>query len=325
MPYLIGTDEAGYAPNLGPLVISASVWWVDEAHWQKDLYEHLNSAVCKTRRPAGVAGNKPERLAIADSKQLYSTATGIRCLERGVLAALSLVDRCPADWLDVWQLLDPRSVDNLPAVPWHAGYDLRLPLAADADELVRVVAQLRRSFEQLGVRLVSLSSRAVFPDEFNRANEAFGNKSETLSRTTLSLLADAMQHCQDEPVLVVCDKHGGRNQYGRLLQQQFPDALIEVHGEGMRESIYRWGPEESRMDVRFRMGGESFLPTALASMTSKYLRELAMRAFNEFWCGRIPDLAPTAGYPVDARRFMNAIDAARTEMGIADAVLWRTR
>ena len=30
MPYLIGTDEAGYAPNLGPLVVSASAWWVDE-------------------------------------------------------------------------------------------------------------------------------------------------------------------------------------------------------------------------------------------------------------------------------------------------------
>ena len=26
MPYLIGMDEAGYGPNLGPLVVSASVW-----------------------------------------------------------------------------------------------------------------------------------------------------------------------------------------------------------------------------------------------------------------------------------------------------------
>src|SRR5215203_3406446 len=29
MPYLIGTDEAGYAPNLGPLVVTATVWHVD--------------------------------------------------------------------------------------------------------------------------------------------------------------------------------------------------------------------------------------------------------------------------------------------------------
>ncbi len=30
MPYLLGTDEAGYGPNLGPLVISASVWEVPD-------------------------------------------------------------------------------------------------------------------------------------------------------------------------------------------------------------------------------------------------------------------------------------------------------
>jgi hypothetical protein len=202
---------------------------------------------------------------------------------------------------------------------------LRLPLAADVEEVVKVVARVRRAMQRANVRLVALKSRAVFPDEFNRANLAHGNKSETLSKTTLALLAQALELCPNEPVLVVCDKHGGRNQYSRLLQQQFPDALVEVHGEGMAESIYRWGSEASRVDVRFRMGGESFLPTALASMTSKYLRELAMRAFNDFWCGRVPDLAPTAGYPGDARRFMDAIQTARSELGIADAVLWRER
>ena len=51
------------------------------------------------------------------------------------------------------------------------------------------------------------------------------------------------------------------------------------------------------------MKGEEFLPTALASMTAKYLRELSMRAFNEFWCARVPGLRPTAGYPGDAPRF----------------------
>ena len=75
-----------------------------------------------------------------------------------------------------------------------------------------------------------------------------------LSTVTLSLLADALAHCAGERVLAVCDKHGARNQYGRLLQQQFPDVLVEVHGEGAAESIYRWGPGETRIDVRFRPG-----------------------------------------------------------------------
>ena len=35
-------------------------------------------------------------------------------------------------------------------------------------------------------------------------------------------------------------------------------------------------------------------------MASKYLRELAMRPFNEFWSRHVPELKPTAGYPLNA-------------------------
>lgn len=47
MPFLIGTDEAGYSPNLGPLVISASVWWLDDGDVEVDLYKRLKSVLCK--------------------------------------------------------------------------------------------------------------------------------------------------------------------------------------------------------------------------------------------------------------------------------------
>ncbi len=63
------------------------------------------------------------------------------------------------------------------------------------------------------------------------------------------------------------------------------------------------------------------MPTALASMTSKYLRELSMRAFNDYWCGRVQNLAPTAGYPRDARRFMNDIQTVQAKLGIAKALM----
>jgi ribonuclease HII len=321
MPYLIGTDEAGYAPHLGPLVISATVFWVDDLSAGDELYRRLKRVVCRTP-PKRAAGG---RLAIADSKALYSPAQGLACLERGVLAALSLLERCPGDWLDAWQALDPAAIGHFPTMPWHVDYQLRLPLAADADELVRFVPKLRRGFEAAGVRLIAIASRAVFPDEFNRSNDQWGNKSETLSKTTLALVADALAHCAGEPVLIVCDKHGGRNQYGRLLQQQFPDPLIEVCRESMMESIYRWGGVDARIEARFRAGGEAFLPAALASMTSKYLRELSMRAFNDFWCGRVANLAPTAGYPTDARRFRRAVLDTQRELGIADQIMWRSR
>jgi hypothetical protein len=321
MPYLIGTDEAGYSPHLGPLVISASVFWVGELAAGDDLYRRLKGVVSKAPPRRAVE----RRIAIADSKALYSPALGLRTLERGVLAALGVIDRVPGDWLDIWRQLDPGSIERLPSMPWHVDYDLALPVSAPAEDLARLVPKLRAGFEAAGVRLVALASRAVFPDEFNRANDAWGNKSETLSKITLGLVADMLARCPREPVLVVCDKHGGRNFYGRLLQEQFPDPLVEVRRETAAESIYRWGPSEARIEARFRAGGESFLPAALASMASKYLRELSMRAFNDFWCGRVSDLAPTAGYAKDAWRFRAAVQQAQLALGIDDRVMWRAR
>ena len=196
-------------------------------------------------------------------------------------------------------------------------------MAAKPDDLATLIPKLRKGLDRSGVRLVALRSRAVFPKEFNRSTRELGNKAEALSSTTLSLLAEMLDLCAGEPVTVVCDKHGGRNHYGRLLQQQFPDPLVEVYAEGSQESTYRWGPDNARIEVHFRAGGEAFMPAALASMTSKYLRELAMRAFNEFWCTRVPGLAPTAGYPRDARRFKVAIEPVQAALGIADHVVWR--
>jgi hypothetical protein len=127
------------------------------------------------------------------------------------------------------------------------------------------------------------------------------------------------------PVYAVCDKHGARNFYTSLLQHHFSEHWITPMHEGHAESRYEWGREDARVHVAFRMNGESFLPTALASMTAKYLRELAMRAFNEFWCARVPGLRPTAGYAGDSSRFKREIADTQRQLGIDDHVLWRNR
>ena len=110
-------------------------------------------------------------------------------------------------------------------------------------------------------------------------------------------------------------------------------------------SVYRFGPQtpgqrgsgapacgsrvagrgSRQVEIAFQAKGESHLPTALASMASKYLRELAMLAFNDFWGRHVADLRPTAGYPLDARRFKADIAAAQQALGIDDRMLWRTK
>jgi hypothetical protein len=60
-------------------------------------------------------------------------------------------------------------------------------------------------------------------------------------------------------------------------------------------------------------------------MVSKYLRELAMKAFNEFWITRCDGLRPTAGYSVDAQRWIAEVEAARKLSGIEHEQLWRQK
>jgi hypothetical protein len=141
----------------------------------------------------------------------------------------------------------------------------------------------------------------------------------------LELITRVISPLDGQPISIICDKHGGRNRYGPLLNEHFPDFLIEVHGESRQQSVYRFGLNGRRIEFCFRAKAESCLPAALASMASKYLRELAMQPFNEFWCSRVPGLAPTAGYPQDARRFKTAITPAQRELGIDDNTIWRVK
>jgi hypothetical protein len=322
MGFLIGTDEAGYGPNLGPLVISASVWWVpDEAG--DDLYQLLHKVVAKElpRKSSGHA----RRVVMADSKKLYNPAIGLHLLERGVLAALALTEQRPSTWQEMWQCVCPEAGEALRQAPWYLDYDCPLPLAADAEDVARISCKLAAGLTAAEVRLLAIRSRAIFPDHWNELLEEHGSKGLALSHLTFELVARVVAELGDGPVGVICDKHGGRNQYGALLQCHLTEWLVEVHREHSEESIYRWGPPERRLEVAFRPRAERYLPAALASMASKYLRELSMRPFNEYWRRHVPELRPTAGYPQDAKRFKREIGAAQTALGIADHQLWRVR
>lgn len=50
-----------------------------------------------------------------------------------------------------------------------------------------------------------------------------------------------------------------------------------------------------------------------------------MRALNDFWISHQPGLKPTAGYPVDAKRFKAEIAEIQRRLTIEDGLLWRER
>jgi len=323
MAYLIGTDEAGYGPNLGPLVISASVWDLPEGTHVQDLYGLLEHVIAAKSNQA--SGDGRGRVWMADSKLLYRSGKGLKQLEHGLLAALAILGRQPTNWHELWQSLAPDAMTARDAIPWYRGYDTAIPRQADPAEIRQAAATLRSGLAHAGVRLVDLRCRVIFEGEFNRLVAAYGNKAEALSRASLCLAADLCRLLPSGPVLIVCDKHGGRDHYAHLLLEHFAGSLVEVCGETRRWSAYRLGQPKRRIEVCFQAKAESYLPAALASMAAKYLRELAMEALNAFWGQHVPGLRRTAGYPQDARRFKAEIASAQAALGLEDEIVWRSR
>ena len=59
--------------------------------------------------------------------------------------------------------------------------------------------------------------------------------------------------------------------------------------------------------------------------SAKYLREVYMLLWNDWFAALCPEVRPTAGYTQDGRRWLDESRAAREAAGISDAVLSRIR
>ncbi len=273
MTYLIGTDEAGYGPNLGPLVVTATAWRVPVTLDHHGLYDALRDVVSPERPQPGC-----RRLWLADSKRLYHPGGGIKHLERGVLSALAEVNQPIQNWQQLSQTLCPSDQPEFRRSPWLSRCNERLPVDNDAEDIDNAVRHFSQGLKSTKIRLLRVQSRVITADQFNRLLLDYGNKSSILSFVTLDLIRRLMQQLPPAPVRILCDKHGGRNKYGPLLQSHFDD-FVEVRGESRGCSLYRWGPSHRRVEIRFQTKADNILAAALASMVSKYVREIAMRSF----------------------------------------------
>ena len=323
MTLVIGIDEAGYGPNLGPLVVAASVWRLEDDGDAPDPEEagaRLARAAAAVATAAGLA-----RIPWADSKKLHTPGAGLAPLERGVLAAVGTVGggrAGPVDGAGLAERLDI-GADGAPA-EWSRFLGTRLPADADPGDVERLRAAIGSELPRQGVALAALAARVVHPLGFNRLLDDGLNKSDILSRLSLELAAGLRAARSGEPALVWCDRHGGRKAYAPLVGRHFDTPLVRTLGESPEKSRYQvGGPGAAGTWIDFTVGGEERVPVALASMTAKYVRELAMRAFNDHWGALLPGLVPTAGYPVDARRWLDAARDTVEAAGLPVGALWR--
>jgi hypothetical protein len=306
-------DEAGYGPNIGPLVVTASVWEVSGDPKRCDFWTLLADAVTQE-------SVSDSRLRIADSKQVYSPGRGLRELERSVLACLSLLGSRPQTFRELIAQITANGT-SLDVEPWFANSDGPLPLANSVEDVDAAAARLKASLAEAGIRCRTIRSDVILTERFNRLVRELDNKAAALSRASMQLLRSVWNLEAEEPTLVIGDKHGGRDRYADLLIDVLDGRMVMVLEEGGLRSRYKLGNSE----LRFQQKAEAHFPVAVSSMVCKYAREVALELLNSFWQKHIPDLRPTKGYPQDAKRFRAETEEVRRQLGIVDDIFWRER
>lgn len=302
MAVLVGIDEAGYGPILGPLVVSAAIVELPDCLLGKSLWETLRKSVATTR--AGAVG----RVVINDSKKLH-TGRDYRCLQRGVLAALAAAKMNPVQNVgDLLTRLDCVGTDNFAGYPWYSGLQ-EWKLKFDRDDIETAGAALGQEMSQQGMRIVGLWSRVLPVGRFNEMVEVVDNKASVLFSLICQLVQQAYQRFGDRNLQIVVDKQSGRSHYRKPLQRMFADLEMKVLREEDTTSSYQMAGSGRSMKIHFlQKGDQRQLPIALASMASKYVRELFMEKLNAYFQEQVPQVKPTAGYYKDGKRFVAELE-----------------
>ena len=202
MVWHIGIDEAGYGPNLGPLVMTSVACRTPEGVAQGDLWQLLKAAV---RRPH----HKDDgRILVEDSKVLFGQASGIGALEKSVFAFLS-----PSLSPSLTLFIESLSPDSsaLRDEHWYTGRTM-LPLKAALEDIQVSAQRFAKSCQEAGITWGLVRSSIVCAPQFNNFLEQWHSKGAILAAGLVQLLRENLRvlEAKSVPVHFLVDKQIGR-------------------------------------------------------------------------------------------------------------------
>lgn len=306
MSLLVGVDENGLGPRLGPLVATAVTLELDATALEKP------KALTK----------KAERMGIGDSKAV-SGFGDMAWAESVALAALSDESGPPTD---ADTLLHTLAVDGLMALqspcPKEASaqcWGAKFPLPAfggDVREGRKVLAKLARAGASLVRARSAIACAKVYSEGVERRRSKLSLDLELFERLLLDARAAA-----GIDLTAVCGMVGGIRSYHDYFFWIDPMRVVTLEEVKGRSSyhVHDFGTLTFEVDA-----DASNVAVALASMIGKYVRELGMARIHRFYAAQIPDLPEASGYhdPVTAR-FVTATAELRQKLRLPIACFER--
>ena len=298
---VVGVDENGLGPRLGPLVATSLAL---------ETPRYARSALCERGLRLGLTDSKETggfgRMGFTESVALALLGSGGAA--RPPRSSDELLDR-------VFPEVRPRLRACCPDASTSEqcwGVDLRLPAFGGDPAFGQRL--LERLVGRSQLRLVDVQSRIACAGVLNAKSAGGRNKLDV----DLELFEDLIDHARrerGEPLLVVCGMIGGIRDYASRFGRFEPPRVRALSG---RRGQRRYAVEGVG-EVRFEVDADArHLPVALASIVGKYVREICMRRIGEFYRRSNPDLKLASGYhdPVTTR-FIQATEPSRRRLGIA--------
>lgn len=305
---VMGIDEVGYGPLLGPLVVSSCSFLLNmypEEYPAVDLWLFLQESIGKKRKSLG------NRLLVADSKKVYSRSQGIKQLERTCLTfANQFLDLKGKRFSQFLATLSVDAVTQLSRYPWCAKAQVSLP---EIDQ--GLSDKLGKVMDAAGVEFLDVRCCYTDVDKFNKIVSTTNNKSVIILDSILEMIQQiisATHFLNIKDILILSDRIGGRTDYSEMLSK-LPDFEIEESSVEKGLSKYKLVSKNRTLEIQFKVkADDTFLPVALASMFGKYVREKVMGYMNEYFIEKQPGLKPTAGYWTDGLRFLEDLSVGGT-------------
>lgn len=320
MAIIAGIDEAGYGPVLGPLVVSGVALHVPDDEVDGCLWSRLRASVARR------AGRREWRLPILDSKKLYSRQAGLGALERTAMAVLRVGGVEANSLRGILRGVAPHVLEQMDGYPWYHGFDVDLPVATEAAVIGTQANALRRDAREQRVQFIPVLAEPLLEGHFNRLVHKTRNKAVVLLGLAFRIICEVIRIAGDQRVRIFVDRHGGRVHYVTPLLTAFDRYDLQVLEETPTRSAYALRRQKAEVRLEFVTSGEDrHLPIALASIISKYIRELFMMGLNRYWQGQVAGLKPTAGYYTDGQRFVTDIGSALETAGVDRRLLVRSR